>query len=240
MSVWLDEEQSRFFLTVTRNSIPMTGQMTDLMLRVADAYAPNPLSILDLGCGAGALGGQALERWPGSSCVFLDFSDMMLAECRNALAQYGKRAHFLLQNITHPQWAQACQPFAPFDLVVSGFAIHHTPDTVKQRVYEEIFQMLRPGGVFLNMEHVACRSIKLEDIFRQIFRENVYASMQNEGSTLDRASIDKILEARAHKDENFLTPVEDQCAWLRQTGFVEVDCFFKITELALFGGVKPL
>jgi tRNA (cmo5U34)-methyltransferase len=32
--------------------------------------------------------------------------------------------------------------------------------------------------------------------------------------------------------------VEDQCRWLRDIGFAEVDCFWKYFELAVFGGVR--
>ena len=40
-----------------------------------------------------------------------------------------------------------------------------------------------------------------------------------------------------HKS-NILATVEKQCDWLLEIGFQEVDCYMKIFELALFGGVK--
>jgi hypothetical protein len=33
--------------------------------------------------------------------------------------------------------------------------------------------------------------------------------------------------------------VDRQCQWLEAIGFVDVDCFFKLFELASFGGRKP-
>ena len=39
--------------------------------------------------------------------------------------------------------------------------------------------------------------------------------------------------------DNILAPVGDQCDWLREIGFEDVDCYFKIFELAVFGGRKP-
>ncbi len=30
--------------------------------------------------------------------------------------------------------------------------------------------------------------------------------------------------------------VEEQCAWLRAIGFVEVDCYYKLLGFAVFGG----
>jgi hypothetical protein len=44
---------------------------------------------------------------------------------------------------------------------------------------------------------------------------------------------------RPDKTANILAPMEDQCQWLREIGFEHVDCYFKILELALFGGKRP-
>ncbi len=33
-------------------------------------------------------------------------------------------------------------------------------------------------------------------------------------------------------------PTQTQCDWLREIGFEQVDMYFKIPELAIFGGVK--
>ena len=35
-----------------------------------------------------------------------------------------------------------------------------------------------------------------------------------------------------------IAPVEIQCEWLREIGFADVDFFFKVFELTLFGGRK--
>jgi SAM-dependent methyltransferase len=43
---------------------------------------------------------------------------------------------------------------APFDLIVSGFAIHHQPDERKPELYQEIFGLRKPGGIFLHRELV--------------------------------------------------------------------------------------
>jgi len=59
------------------------------------------------------------------------------------------------------------------------------------------------------------------------------------GLAEDRETIDDTERAyrnRQGADTNILAPVEDQCAWLRAIGFVDVDCSFKALELAVFGG----
>ena len=42
--------------------------------------------------------------------------------------------------------------------------------------------------------------------------------------------------SRSDRADNILALVEDQCGWLRDIGFQDVDCFWKYFELAIFGG----
>ena len=43
---------------------------------------------------------------------------------------------------------------------------------------------------------------------------------------------------RPDRAANILAPVEEQCRWLGEIGFQEVDCYWKYFELAIFGGVR--
>jgi hypothetical protein len=44
---------------------------------------------------------------------------------------------------------------------------------------------------------------------------------------------------REDKHSNILASVEDQCGWLGEIGFADVDCYFKLFELTVFGGRRP-
>ena len=74
-----------------------------------------------------------------------------------------------------------------------------------------------PGGVFLNLEHVASPTERLHHAFLV-------------GLEIDPADDDP---------SNLLAPVEDQLRWLRDDGFDDVDCHWKWRELALLAGVRP-
>jgi tRNA (cmo5U34)-methyltransferase len=46
-------------------------------------------------------------------------------------------------------------------------------------------------------------------------------------------------QTSAQKTANRLAPVWAQLEWLRQIGFVDVDCYFKYLELTFFAGFRP-
>ena len=54
-----------------------------------------------------------------------------------------------------------------------------------------------------------------------------------------RQEIADIFMNRPDKAANILLSVETQCDWLREIGYEEVDCYFRIYELAVFGGRRP-
>jgi tRNA (cmo5U34)-methyltransferase len=51
------------------------------------------------------------------------------------------------------------------------------------------------------------------------------------------AAIDEALEHEDPSDR--LLDVETQLRWLRETGFDDVDCYWKWLEMALLVGIKP-
>ena len=66
--------------------------------------------------------------------------------------------------------------------------------------------------------------------------ENIWRLHQRQGRSLSRAAVRQHFVRRKDRHANILAPVEAQCAWLRRIGFVDVDCYLKLHELAVFGG----
>ena len=167
--------------------------------------------ILDLGTGDGRLLARLREDRPRMLGVGLDFSALMLDAARERIAGDER-----IELVEH-DLAQPLPDLGRFDAVVSSMAIHHLEHDRKRALYGEVFAALEPGGTFANFEHVASPSERLHVAF--------YAA---------------IGEPMEHEDpSDRLLDVETQLAWLREAGFVDVDCYWKWLEMALLAGVKP-
>ena len=236
-SRWKSKELTETFLKGVRGAMPGADLQLAVIGKIADQWCPGPKRILDLGCGNGILGHYILNRFPSVNGLFLDFSDPMLDAARvnlNALPN----TTFAKADFASHQWLDVARPHAPFDIVVSGFAIHHQPDARKRELYAEIFDLLQAGGLFLNLEHVASATRAGRELFDDFFIDHLCDFHSKSDSYATRDTIADSYYNRPDKRENLLAPVEDQCQWLRQIGFNDVDCFLKIFELALFGGRK--
>jgi hypothetical protein len=66
--------------------------------------------------------------------------------------------------------------------------------------------------------------------------EHLWRHRQEEGETVSFEEVRTEYVGRPDRADNILAFVEDQCEWLRNIGFRDVDCFWKYFELAIFGG----
>ena len=168
--------------------------------------------ILDVGTGDGRLLGLLKCDRPNVASVAIDFSPTMLEKVRIRFAD-DKNVTVIAHNFD-----DSLPDLGKFDAVVSSFAIHHVEDDRKCALYTEIFELLEPGGIFCNLEHVASATKALHEKFRQALG-------------ISDTPVDP---------SNKLLDVETQLRWFREIGFDDADCYWKWRELALLVGVKPV
>lgn len=238
--VWMNEGLSRLFLDNVRGAIPFAEAQIESMMRVIDAALPEAVNFLDLGCGDGILGRSILEKYPNAQGTFIDFSEAMLSKAKKRFAGHEDKAEFIISDFGRSRWIDAVTDRAPFNVIVSGYAIHHQPDERKKQLYGEIFGLLSPGGVFVNVEHVSSSTKWLGSVSDNLFIDSLHDFHERRGSTKSREEMAHDFFRRPDKDANILAPVEAQGKWLRSVGFEDVDCYFKAFELAVFGGRRPL
>ena len=167
--------------------------------------------VLDLGSGDGRLLALVKLARPDASAVAVDFSPTMIERLRSRFADDSS-----VSVIAHDLDIPVPLSLGTFDSVVSSFAIHHVTHARKRALYEEVYALLNPGGVFCNLEHVSSPTRALH---HQFLAAISYRPDEEDPS-------------------NKLLDVETQLAWLRAIGFQDVDCLWKWRELALLVGHK--
>lgn len=236
---WRREDLSKRYLDGVRGAIPLADHQIDTILTIIEKTGLKVRAFLDLGCGDGILGRAILADYPEATGVFLDFSDTMIEAARQEAPKSSARLHFVTEDFGRPSWVKSVSGYGEFDVIVSGLSIHHQKDKRKREIYEEVFNLLAPGGLFLNLEHVASPSPFLEHLHDEFFIDSLYKYHHTLDPTKTREEIAWNHYNSPLREANILAPVDTQCSWLRQIGFKEVDCYMKIFELALFGGMKP-
>jgi tRNA (cmo5U34)-methyltransferase len=222
-----------------RMAIPLAQEQIGVMMSILKTRMQPVENFLDLGCGDGILGAAVLGEYPSARGVMADFSEPMLAQTREQLKEYAGQLAFENLDYGDPVWVSQMQQYGQFDAVVSGYSIHHQPDVRKREVYAEIFSLLKPGGWFVNIEHVSSESQTNIHLFEHHYSSVRHTIEKQNGGTRTFEEVRQEYAARPDKAANILAPVELQCNWLREIGYEEVDCYFRIYELAVFGGRKP-
>ncbi len=235
--VWKDQQLVTTFLTGVRAALPNAADQLEIMLRVLEFTGRPIRRVLDLGSGSGVLAGAVLERFPDTEILLADFSEPMLDAARPRFPS--PPHHLRTVDFSTPAWLDRVRDLAPFDAVVSGFAIHHQPDESKRRIYTEIFEILAPGAPFVHIEHVASASPWIQHQFDELLVDRMLAYDQAIGGGRTRDQVATEYVYRPDKAANILAPLETQLEWLRQIGYQDVDCLFKVYELTLFVGRKP-
>ncbi len=174
--------------------------------------------ILDLGTGDGRLLASVKSELANRDnarnnsvkleAVALDFSPAMLEAAAKRFAG-DSSVTIVGHNLDRP-----LPDLGKFDAAISSFAIHHLVHERKRALYAEIHGLLNPGGVFCNLEHVASPTPRLHEEF--LYRIGYMPETED--------------------PSNKLLDVETQLQWLREIGFVDVDCVWKWRELALLVG----
>ncbi|MFQ5794708.1 MAG: class I SAM-dependent methyltransferase [Candidatus Bipolaricaulia bacterium] len=232
-----DEQDSQTFIDFGHYFVPDR----ELQIRTICDLIPaskEPFHILELCCGEGLLAGALLERFPNCIVHGLDGSRETLQRAKTNLAQYGERFDVKLFDLASRSWRH---PPWPIHAVTSSLAIHHLNAQQKQELFQDIQQMLFPGGVFLvvdliqpaNQLGVEVAAKAWEDAVRQ-------RSLELDGNT-------RAVEYFRQEQWNcyvYPDPVDkpsrlfDQLKWLERAGFVEVDMYWMKAGHTIFGGRK--
>ncbi|MBI5523664.1 MAG: methyltransferase domain-containing protein [Desulfarculus sp.] len=219
---------SREYDRLRRKFIPcfddFYGVALSLLPRAKACGDERPIPMLELGAGTGLFSAMVLEAIPCARLTLVDLAPQMLEQARQRLAGQEARLTILEADYLRSELG------GPYQAVFSALSIHHLEDQDKRTLFVKINALLAPGGVFVNADQVLGSSQAVQDFHHSLWMRQVL-----------QAGITPAQMAQARERMTFdrLATLEDQLAWLRQAGFIDVDSHYRHYGFAAYAGRKP-
>lgn len=133
--------------------LPLREERFQVMLDALALTMPESFTALDLACGPGAISQRLLQRFPNARCISVDYDPVLLAIGQGALGTMGHRLRWVEADLTQEDWVKLLGD-TQVDAVLSTTALHWLPSDRLVKLYQQLGQLIRPGGVFLNGDHL--------------------------------------------------------------------------------------
>jgi 2-polyprenyl-3-methyl-5-hydroxy-6-metoxy-1,4-benzoquinol methylase len=138
---WIDED-------VTRDA--ERRPVLRKMLSFAPFAKRAAIRVLDVGAGYGVVTEEVLRAFPEAQVTWHDYSQPMREHAQQRLAKHATR--YVMSDLAGPDWGKDVG--GPFELVVSGIALHNLRDLkLIFRCYGTIRELLVPEGCFLDCDY---------------------------------------------------------------------------------------
>jgi tRNA (cmo5U34)-methyltransferase len=213
---------------------PTRPEQLDLMLSIIeDAFQPRD-TILDLGFGSGLVEEMIFKRIPSARVVGVDASPAMMKLAQQRLRAYSDQYTAIessLQALDSLPLERGTFPF-----IISIQALHHLTDNEMKAAYRSIYNLLKPGGLFLLLDRIHIDKPVLYSVYQSLWRwqDRHYQSHLAEHEGADYAQHLANNQDRA----DIPLPLARHLVLMGEAG-LDADCLDAHGIRVLFAGRKP-
>lgn len=205
-------------------TIPLYDELHLQVLGLTGHGGLEPRAWLEAGCGTGTFAEKAAARYPGAELSLIDPMEDMLAVTRERL--HGNPS---IKDIRLAGSENADYPDASFDIATAILSHHYFQPDARRRAVENIFRMLKPGGMFVTIEHVAPLTERGLEIALARWRD---FQIESGGKTFEKAA----QHVARYGQEYFPITVDSHLALLRESGFAVAELFwFSYGQAGVYG-----
>ena len=122
----------------------------DLMASAIPFPKDKALHVLDLGCGPGDVGRAIQARYPNSQIDCVDRDEFLISICSRVNQRQNVPGQHFVRDLSDPDWHRGLE--TTYDVAAAANALHWLAAPRIAHVFEDVFRLLRPGGVFLFVE----------------------------------------------------------------------------------------
>lgn len=127
-----------------------------IMLDMVEACVGSEPRVLDLACGTGSITARLLARFPKAVSTGIDLDPALLTIARGTFEGDG-RVTFVAADLKDPRWPGRL-PYDSYDAVLTATALHWLHSEPLAALYGRVAELVRPGGVFMNADHMSDES----------------------------------------------------------------------------------
>jgi tRNA (cmo5U34)-methyltransferase len=207
-----------------RKALPCYDELFSVATECIPFSFSEELNILDLGAGTGLFSWHIFQSYPNANFTLIDVADKMLAIAKKRFADSGRQFSFITNDY------RKALPKSQSDLIISSLSIHHLNDDEKQRLFKDIYLILKPGGAFINVDQIKAPG----DYFQELYWSTWLKKVRQAGAS--EQQIHESIRRRKEFDED--STMADQLNWLRNAGFEKVDCLYHHYFVGVFVAQK--
>ncbi len=146
---------------------------SDAYARFAGALPSGCRTFLDLGCGTGLELASVFKRFPHAEITGVDLSREMLDKLSEKY--FDKELQLIRGDYFQIPFGESS-----YDAVISFESLHHFSPDKKQKLFQKIYDALRPNGVFLECDYLACCDEEETLLFRECARRRAAAGISDD------------------------------------------------------------
>jgi len=213
-----DEDRARRLLA------PCFDDLFAAIVRAVPFGPEDTFNVLDLGAGSGLLTAILLHHFPNARVTLVDVREENLARARRRLAAHADQLSWIQSDFARSD------PPRGFDIIVSALAIHHISDLDKRTLYRSLYSVLNRLGAVIIADRLHGPTAAAYQIYKKIWE----AEVRELGAP--EADIER---AKSSMAEDYHSTLNEHLEWLRNSGFLDVDVYYKNSMYAVFGGHRP-
>ena len=217
-----NKEVAACFANMLERSIPDYKSMRALVYKIGERFVKPETLVVDIGCSTGLAVEPFVNQFQQNRFLLIDNAPAMTEACRE---RFKDNDRIMVKE--GPAW-QFMMPGLGASLVLSVLSLQFMPTSYRQKLLQDIYHSMTPGGAFILVEKIVSEEMDdlMVDLYYDMKRENGYSDRQ-------------IMEKRRSL-ENVLSPLRP--SWnadmLRTAGFHSVDMFWRCLNFCGWVAVK--